>query len=59
MLRPWHLHRHARLWDDPDGFDPGPQCLARCQFRTSLFRAMFTLASAPKDESAGPPVSGT
>ncbi len=23
VLSPWHLHRHARLWDDPDGFDPG------------------------------------
>lgn len=22
VLSPWHLHRHARLWDDPDGFDP-------------------------------------
>lgn len=23
VLSPWHLHRHARLWDNPDGFDPG------------------------------------
>ncbi len=22
ILSPWHLHRHARLWDNPDGFDP-------------------------------------
>ena len=22
VLSPWHLHRHARLWHDPDGFDP-------------------------------------
>lgn len=22
VLSPWHLHRHTRLWDDPDGFDP-------------------------------------
>jgi cytochrome P450 len=22
VLSPWHLHRHARLWDNPDGFDP-------------------------------------
>ncbi|WBU52168.1 cytochrome P450 [Paracoccus sp. SCSIO 75233] len=34
VLSPWHLHRHARLWDDPDGFDParwqtqnGKECL--------------------------------
>jgi len=33
VLSPWHLHRHARLWDNPDGFDPtrwqaenGKQC---------------------------------
>ncbi len=23
VLSPWHLHRHARLWDRPDDFDPG------------------------------------
>lgn len=23
VVSPWHLHRHARLWDDPDAFDPG------------------------------------
>ena len=23
VLSPWHLHRHSRLWEDPDGFDPG------------------------------------
>ena len=22
MISPWHLHRHERLWDYPDGFDP-------------------------------------
>ena len=22
VLSPWHLHRHERLWDDPDEFDP-------------------------------------
>jgi cytochrome P450 len=22
VLSPWHLHRHERLWSDPDGFDP-------------------------------------
>ncbi|MEM5544651.1 cytochrome P450 [Sulfitobacter sp. AS92] len=33
VLSPWHLHRHERLWDNPDGFDPtrwqtenGKQC---------------------------------
>ncbi len=23
ILSPWHLHRHERLWDHPDDFDPG------------------------------------
>lgn len=23
VLSPWHLHRHERLWDRPDAFDPG------------------------------------
>ena len=22
VLSPWHLHRHERLWDKPDAFDP-------------------------------------
>jgi cytochrome P450 len=22
VLSPWHLHRHTRLWDAPDAFDP-------------------------------------
>ena len=22
VLSPWHLHRHERLWDDPDSFEP-------------------------------------
>jgi cytochrome P450 len=33
VVSPWHLHRHERLWDNPDGFDPsrwatenGKQC---------------------------------
>lgn len=23
VLSPWHLHRHERIWDHPDAFDPG------------------------------------
>lgn len=22
VLSPWHLHRHERIWDNPDAFDP-------------------------------------
>ncbi|MCA0906517.1 cytochrome P450 [Ruegeria marisrubri] len=34
VISPWHLHRQARLWDDPDGFDPnrwGTENGKRCQ----------------------------
>ena len=33
VLSPWHLHRHERLWDNPDGFDParwGTENGAKC-----------------------------
>ena len=23
VLSPWHLHRHNRIWSEPDAFDPG------------------------------------
>ncbi|MCV6586472.1 MAG: cytochrome P450 [Marinibacterium sp.] len=23
VISPWHLHRHDRIWRDPDAFDPG------------------------------------
>lgn len=23
IVSPWHLHRHERIWDNPDAFDPG------------------------------------
>ena len=23
VLSPWHLHRHERIWEQPDAFDPG------------------------------------
>ncbi|SIS79856.1 cytochrome P450 [Phaeovulum vinaykumarii] len=23
VISPWHLHRHERIWDNPDAFDPG------------------------------------
>lgn len=34
VLSPWHLHRHTRLWDNPDGFDPARWATengAKCQ----------------------------
>lgn len=29
VISPWHLHRHDRLWQNPDAFDPG-RWLAPC-----------------------------
>ncbi|MFV0294389.1 MAG: cytochrome P450, partial [Paracoccus sp. (in: a-proteobacteria)] len=36
VISPWHLHRHERLWENPDSFDPsrwdsenGRDCLRR------------------------------
>ncbi|MGA9252859.1 MAG: cytochrome P450 [Roseobacter sp.] len=23
VISPWHVHRHSRLWNNPDAFDPG------------------------------------
>jgi cytochrome P450 len=34
VLSPWHLHRHERLWDNPDRFDPtrwGTENGKKCQ----------------------------
>lgn len=34
VLSPWHLHRHERLWNNPDGFDPtrwGTENGKKCQ----------------------------
>ncbi len=34
VLSPWHLHRHERLWDNPDVFDParwGTENGTKCQ----------------------------
>ena len=34
VLSPWQLHRHERLWDNPDGFDPtrwGTENGKKCQ----------------------------
>lgn len=47
VLSPWHLHRHERLWDAPDGFDPG-------RWETENGRACARTAYIPF--SAGPRV---
>ncbi len=47
VLSPWHLHRHERLWDRPDDFDPG-------RWQTEAGRASARDAFIPF--SAGPRV---
>lgn len=40
VLSPWHLHRHERLWDRPDAFDP-------TRFQTENGRACLREAYIP------------
>jgi len=40
VLSPWHLHRHNRLWEDPDAFDPA-------RFGTENGRACLRSAYIP------------
>ncbi|APX24336.1 MAG: cytochrome P450 [Rhodobacteraceae bacterium] len=47
VLSPWHQHRHARLWDNPDGFDPA---------RWSTENGRACLRDAYMPFSAGPRV---
>ena len=47
VLSPWHLHRHTRLWDDPDAFRPA-------RWQTAEGRASARDAYLPF--SAGPRV---
>jgi cytochrome P450 len=47
VLSPWHLHRHERLWADPDSFDPD-------RWRTEAGRQSARSAYMPF--SAGPRV---
>ena len=47
MISPWHLHRHERLWENPDGFDPA-------RFETENGRACLRSAYIPF--STGPRV---
>ncbi|MDR0808375.1 MAG: cytochrome P450 [Gemmobacter sp.] len=47
VLSPWHLHRHERIWEAPDSFDPG-------RFATENGKAGLRSAYIPF--SAGPRV---
>ena len=46
VLSPWHLHRHERIWDAPDAFDP-----ARFETengRDGLRRAFIPFSAGPR-----------
>ncbi len=47
VLSPWHLHRHTRFWENPDGFDPA-------RWQTAAGKASARSAFLPF--SAGPRV---
>ncbi|WP_371224117.1 cytochrome P450 [Roseovarius sp. 2305UL8-3] len=40
VLSPWHQHRHERIWDNPDGFDPN-------RFKTENGKAGMRCAYMP------------
>ncbi|WGH78764.1 cytochrome P450 [Jannaschia ovalis] len=46
VLSPWHLHRHERLWDDPDGFDPDRW--GRAATAESARRAYMPFSAGPR-----------
>ena len=46
VLSPWHLHRHARLWDDPDAFRPDRWATAPC--RASARAAYMPFSAGPR-----------
>ncbi|MFP7675159.1 cytochrome P450 [Marivita sp. S0852] len=45
-LSPWHLHRHTRLWDSPDAFDPARW--QRPENRQSVRDAYMPFSTGPR-----------
>ena len=46
VLSPWHLHRHERLWENPDGFDPARWLDGRA--RDSAREAYIPFSAGPR-----------
>ena len=49
VLSPWHLHRHERMWENPDAFDPkrfstknGKECLRKAYIPFSAGQRVCT-----------------
>ena len=46
VISPWHLHRHERLWENPDAFDPDRY--ATENGRTCQRRAYIPFSQGPR-----------
>jgi cytochrome P450 len=46
VISPWHLHRHTRLWKDPDLFDPDRW--ARAETKASAREAYIPFSAGPR-----------
>ncbi len=46
VISPWHLHRHERLWESPDAFDPARW--QRAQTKTSQRDAYIPFSAGPR-----------
>ncbi|WP_439140353.1 cytochrome P450, partial [Roseicyclus sp.] len=46
VISPWHLHRHERLWENPDGFDPARW--ATENGKTCLREAFIPFSTGPR-----------
>ncbi|GAA0293116.1 cytochrome P450 [Rhodovulum strictum] len=46
VISPWHLHRHERLWDRPDAFDPAR--FATPEGQTCLREAFIPFSAGPR-----------
>lgn len=46
VLSPWHLHRHERLWANPDGFDPARW--QRAETKASQQDAYMPFSAGPR-----------
>ncbi|MDI3335123.1 cytochrome P450 [Defluviimonas aestuarii] len=46
VISPWHVHRHERLWDRPDDFDPGRW--QSPEGRDSARRAFLPFSAGPR-----------
>ena len=46
VISPWHLHRHERLWANPDAFDPARW--ARAETKASQHSAYLPFSAGPR-----------